>query len=260
MNDPSLQLALREWRAHMYRSALLSILTAIAAVLAVMGPFETQEAMRTLPRFVYWLVIVVLAYAWGTFVNIVLRLWRNADLTLVWDVVAGLVTGLGIVGLVTVVNLCAFGFLPRLATLPQFAGPMLIIALIVSITMRFVLQQTPPPEHQPQGRALPPLLDRLPFEKRGALVALSVEDHYVLIQTVNGQELVLLRLSDAIREVGDTPGAQVHRSHWAAFDAVKSVQRTGDRAILTMTTGQDIPVSRANLPKLREAGLLPERA
>jgi DNA-binding LytR/AlgR family response regulator len=66
-----------------------------------------------------------------------------------------------------------------------------------------------------------------------------------------------MRLSDAIRETGDSLGAQVHRSHWAGFDHVARVERLGDRALLHMNTGDQIPVSRANLPKLKEAGLLP---
>lgn len=69
--------------------------------------------------------------------------------------------------------------------------------------------------------------------------------------------MVLLRLSDAIREVGNTDGLQVHRSHWVAKSAVTKAERTGDRALLSMSHGPDIPVSRSNLPKLRDAGLLP---
>jgi len=69
--------------------------------------------------------------------------------------------------------------------------------------------------------------------------------------------MVLMRLSDAMKETGDLPGAQVHRSHWVAFSAVRAARRDGDRAILTLTSGVEIPVSRANLPKVKEAGLLP---
>jgi len=100
-------------------------------------------------------------------------------------------------------------------------------------------------------------LQRVPLEKRGALLALSVEDHYVRVHTAKGTEMVLMRLSDAMRETGALPGAQVHRSHWVAFHAVRAARRDGDRAILTLSSGVDIPVSRANLPKVKEAGLLP---
>ena len=77
------------------------------------------------------------------------------------------------------------------------------------------------------------------------------------VRTTKGEEMILMRLADAIREVGVTPGAQVHRSHWAAFDQVAAVTRDGDRAVLQMTIGGDIPVSRRHIPTIKEAGLLP---
>ncbi|WP_058246574.1 LytTR family DNA-binding domain-containing protein [Tropicibacter naphthalenivorans] len=77
------------------------------------------------------------------------------------------------------------------------------------------------------------------------------------ITTTKGQELILMRLSDAVREVGDTPGAQVHRSHWVSYSQVTAARREGDRAILTLSDGQELPVSRANVAKIKEAGLLP---
>jgi DNA-binding LytR/AlgR family response regulator len=69
--------------------------------------------------------------------------------------------------------------------------------------------------------------------------------------------MILMRLADAIKEVGQTAGLQVHRSHWVAAAAVTSAKRTGDRAILTMSHGADIPVSRTYIPAIKEAGLLP---
>jgi DNA-binding LytR/AlgR family response regulator len=89
------------------------------------------------------------------------------------------------------------------------------------------------------------------------LVALTVEDHYVRVRTTQAESMLLMRLSDAIREVGDTPGARVHRSHWVAFAQVRSAVRKGDRVLLTMVTGDQIPVSRANVARIKEAGLLP---
>jgi len=69
--------------------------------------------------------------------------------------------------------------------------------------------------------------------------------------------MLLMRLSDAIRETAPTAGLQVHRSHWVARDQIASVKRTGDRAIMTLKTGAEIPASRTYIPALRDAGLLP---
>ena len=100
-------------------------------------------------------------------------------------------------------------------------------------------------------------LGRLPLAKRGPLVSLSVEDHYVRIRTRQGEEMVLMRLADAVRETRGVVGLQVHRSHWVALDQVRGAARRGDGAVLTMSTGPDIPVSRANVAAIRDAGLLP---
>lgn len=233
------------------------ICAAIACILAVTGPFGTDEVMRFAPRLAYWAFLVVLPYAWGFLVDASLRrmgLRLPAWMTIL---ISGLLTGLGVSAIVMGANAALLGFVPRAEDLPEFLISILAISFIVTLTFNILGRRRV--EVESAGQA-PAILDRLPFEKRAALVALSVEDHYVRVQTLKGEELILMRLSDAMREVGGTPGAQVHRSHWAAFDAVAAVRREGDRAILTMSTGVKIPVSRANLPKLKEAGLLPERA
>ena len=97
----------------------------------------------------------------------------------------------------------------------------------------------------------------MPLDKRGPLISLSVQDHYVDIVTTRGREMLLLRLSDAIRETQPTPGLRVHRSHWVALDQVSSARRDGARAVLTMSDGRDIPVSRSHVAAVKEAGLFP---
>ena len=100
-------------------------------------------------------------------------------------------------------------------------------------------------------------LRRLPVEKRGRLISISVADHYVEVATSAGSALILMRLTDAMAETGDTPGLQVHRSHWVAIGEVTAARRDGARAILTLSDGRDIPVSRTYVPAVKEAGLLP---
>lgn len=101
----------------------------------------------------------------------------------------------------------------------------------------------------------PPIVERLPERQRSRLVALSVADHYVEVHTAKGQGRVLMRLSDAIQEVGNTNGIQVHRSHWIALDHVQSFRREKSRLILTLTGGRDIPVSRTYQDTVLQLGL-----
>lgn len=254
VSDSHPQSALREWRAHIGHPATLTALFGVAAVLGVAGPFGTDARLHLGLRVPYWLAVVGLTYGSGSLVDGLVRrrsahlgFWVSVGLTSV-------IGGAAIALVVFVINLIAFGWLPRMAELAAFLGTTFAIAAIVTVVLAVVRRQSAP---QDQARAPARILARLSLDKRGPLVALSVEDHYVRIQTTRGADLVLLRLSDAMNEVGDTPGAQVHRSHWAAFDQVTAARRLGDRAVLTMSTGAEIPVSRANVSTIKEAGLLP---
>jgi hypothetical protein len=95
---------------------------------------------------------------------------------------------------------------------------------------------------------------------RARLVALSAEDHYMRISATFGEDLELMRLADAIREVGDTAGLQVRRPRWIATNHVTAATRKGDGAVLTLTGSPKIPVIRTNIAKIRAAGLLPRHA
>ena len=101
------------------------------------------------------------------------------------------------------------------------------------------------------------VLSRLPLDKRGRLICLSSEDHYTRVRTDKGEELILIRLADAIAEAAPMAGLRVHRSHWVASAQVTSATRKGDGATLTLSQGDDIPVSRFHMTAIRDAGLLP---
>lgn len=103
---------------------------------------------------------------------------------------------------------------------------------------------------------LPRIVTRLEPALQGPLVALSVRDHYVEVQTLAGRGSLLMRLGDAMGEVGPAEGAQVHRSHWVAWDHVVGVTREDGRVALVMAAGPQIPVSRNNRSRLGERGLI----
>lgn len=257
MSDRPTQLALREWRSHMRHPATLVALGAVAVILTLVAPYGTGDALRPFPRLGYWALIVPATYGAGSLVVTVLRHvlppWPYA----LRMGVAGLVAGVTVAFVVLGINAVALGFVPDRAALPGFilnvAGVAMVVTLAIAAITRQMAQQPP----DPYQAAPPPVLQRVPLEKRGALIALSVEDHYVRVQTTAGAEMVLMRLTDAIKETGSVAGAQVHRSHWVAYNAVRAGRRDGDRAILTLVSGAEIPVSRSNLSKVKEAGLLP---
>lgn len=97
------------------------------------------------------------------------------------------------------------------------------------------------------------LMERVRPERRGTLLALKAEGHYLQVYTDAGSDLILYRLSDALLEVGAGDGAQVHRSWWVASSAL-SPQRHRDRLVLT--NGIEVPVSRSFRVAARQRGWL----
>lgn len=244
---------LRDLRAHLTQPLALLIFAGIAAILTLIAPFRSDQLPGVIWRFTYWLVIAVLTYTIGTLAHRHSYRWfARHDQPVLRIGIAALITALGANITVLLVDAVMLRHLPALADLPGFVANTSAIAVIIAVILQLL-----PDKPNAAGSDPPALLARLPLDKRGALVALSVEDHYVRVRTEKGEEILLMRLSDAIRETGDIPGLQVHRSHWAALDQVRSVQRKGDGALLTMTHGPAIPVSRANMAAIREAGLLP---
>ncbi|MCF2905505.1 LytTR family DNA-binding domain-containing protein [Octadecabacter sp. CECT 8868] len=239
----------------MAQPACVASLSGVAAILTLTGPFNTDEVMRHLPRFAYWSTIVVLCYSLGYFGTRFadMRAGSGAGLTSRL-LIATPLTGIGVLAVVYLLNGLALNYWASGRDLAIIAGNVFVISSIITAIF-FVANNSA--EQNTARFTPPPILDRIPFDKRGPLVALSVEDHYVRVRTTKGEELVLMRLGDAIKEVGDTEGLQVHRSHWIALPQVTAANRKGDGAVLTLTDGPDVPVSRANVGKLKEAGLLP---
>jgi len=256
VNDGKTQVALREWRAYVTRRETLLALGGVSVFVTLAAPFNSGALLSVGARLIYWSLMVCLTFGAGSLVTFTLK-HRLDGLPFVMRVFfLGILTSLCVLVVVVIINAMTFGWVPPARDWPLFAAT--LVGMTILITAAFQYIDTKSAAHTatttPTGT---PLLERLPVDKRGPLVALSVEDHYVRIRTTKGEGLILMRLSDAVREVGETRGAQVHRSHWAAFDHVTAVRRDADRAILTMRTGGEIPVSRAHIKTLKEAGLLP---
>ena len=101
------------------------------------------------------------------------------------------------------------------------------------------------------------LMQRLLWGKCGPMVSLRAEDYDVRLTTANGTNLLLIRLPDAIKEVGDTRSMQIHRSHWVALDKIQKVERSDDCGKVTMKDESSCPISRKYMPDVRAAGMLP---
>lgn len=257
MTDSSMHYALREMRS-MFGSRLVQmILIAVAVLLGISGPFGTLEAMPFGPRLAYWCVTVPLTYALGVFVSaFVAQSTRNKVPLWPARVMISGATGLTVGVSVALLNWLALGQSPFEM---GYIGPLMVSVIATAMVVAFVLILLSDDRFRPSDVQIAPpaLMDRLEFDKRGALISLSVQDHYVEVMTNKGASLILMRLSDAIRETAPVDGLQVHRSHWVALNQITATRRDGDKAILTLSNGREIPASRSNIKALKERGVLP---
>ena len=134
---------------------------------------------------------------------------------------------------------------------PQVFGTSLVMTALA-----FLVRRQPTQTHAAAPVApAPKFLARIPSRLAGAeLYAVEAEDHYLRLHTDKGQDLILMRLSDAIDELEGLEGAQTHRSWWVAKSAVTGAERGDGRAVLTLKDGAEVPVSRGFAKQLRAAG------
>lgn len=264
--DTSLQLTMREMRGLFTDRRTLLILAAIVGVLGLSGPFGTFE-LPVGPRIAYWAAIGAATFATGSFFSTwTMHALAHKQMPLALRVlVAGLSAGIPVAALVIAVNLLAFpsyGMEPL--ALLSIAVYSIVISLVVSLVFGLTEAKTPgavvtAAQSAATTDAEPPrprLLDRLPVQTRGALISISVSDHYVDVVTSRGSALVLMRLGDAISEADGVPGLQIHRSHWVALGGVKSVRRENGKPVVETTAGKTLPISRTYLPEAKAAGLI----
>jgi len=68
--------------------------------------------------------------------------------------------------------------------------------------------------------------------------------------------LILLRLRDAMAELGPQRGRQVHRSWWVAEGALAAAERDNGKNVLVLRNGLRVPVSKTFRGQVKEAGWL----
>ncbi len=235
------------WR----RGLIVSLVAAVFLTLS--GAFGTGGAGWT-ARLAYWVLLMLLGLVWGSLVaQVFLRsaTWGGRR----W--LGGLAASVVMAAPFTVVvwffsNLMLDAQTPARA-LPLLFFSVLAVALVMTalnlaLEGRRAAAEAPPP---------PKFLARLPLKLRGAEVfAVEAEDHYLRLHTSRGQDLILMRLADAVAELEGIEGMQVHRSWWVARDAITRAKRGDGRATLTLRDGSRVPVSRTYAGALRERGWL----
>ena len=233
----------------------LAVALAAGVFMGIIGPLGSDAAPMG-KRLAYWLSLMLT----GTlFANLVTRWAVRIELferrPWVW---AGLVA-LAITPPLSVVVWLASGLtfgVPLHWINAVNTAPVVLLISLAMLALTVLSQRTPAQTHAASTGAPPtPFLVRLPPKLRGAEIhAVQAEDHYLRLHTSAGQDLILMRLADAIAELEGLEGAQVHRSWWVAKAAVVEAKTADGRATLTLKNSVVAPVSRTYARSLRESG------
>jgi hypothetical protein len=233
-----------------------------APVMTVLAPLGTG-AVPGLPRFAYWLLLMLAGAALGLGASLLVERWgRLKRRPLIEGLAVAVLMALPLTILVALASHLFFGrgTLGLRGSIILYGIVLMIAAVLSTITVLFERQASgagmPPPDAAAEARAR--FAERLPLPmRRHAILALEAEDHYLRVHLAGGHSvLILLRLGDAIAELAAVPGARTHRSWWVARDAVTRIARADGRAVLTLDGGTEVPVSRTYYRALAEAGWL----
>ena len=242
----------------------LATVLALALCFAVLGPFGTYTDLSVPVRYAYWIGLVLVGY-----LNILLAahavavLWPGLryrwGLTAV-TLVSALPTTLAVAWVESLtrlahpVPLSVFPSVYGCVALTQLVTVLFLTRLQPSLSALLLRRAPSQPVDTPAETAapLPPFFRRIPAHLGDELLALGAEDHYLRLITPLGSDLILMRLSDALDELGEAAGMQVHRSWWVAHNAVDTLRRDGGRTVLLLKNGLEVPVSRTYLASVRD--------
>ncbi|MBB5702609.1 DNA-binding LytR/AlgR family response regulator [Ochrobactrum daejeonense] len=249
MTGSFMQSTLRELLVIIQAPRLWVTFLVVVLLFTVTGPFST-DAMPVAIRFFYWLAIQ--ATGWSTAILCAVladgllqgRIASPFARMMVGSLVAALPIGLWI-------TLIDFGFTnvpPSYRSFIANVGISLPLSALFCILAYMTLRREIEMVSQPPTPACvsPAIMERLKPANRGQLLSLSAQDHYTYVVTSRGRELVLLRFSDALRETGETPGMQIHRSHWIADANVAELLKSNGGIGLRTRDGAVLPVSRSS--------------
>ena len=233
----------------------LALLAAAGLVMAELGPYRTLDAPELL-RTGYWLVAVIA----GGLAGIAADALIGPRVRSFWARIA--VVSLAITPPVTVfiyaLNAVMLGLPRRPWLIPELAWQVLVVMLLIMTLRALVWRRVV----ETRTIVVPPLPEaercfrlRLSAKRRAArLIAIEAEDHYVRVHTDAGSELLAMRFADAVGELAQAHGHRLHRSWWAAADAIEAVKWKRGSGEARLAGGLAAPVSRACAAALKQAG------
>lgn len=249
------------------------IMVSIGLLLGYLGPFGSASVLGS-TAYIYWVSVCLIGFwIYGPtvhFGNIVLQKYLPSYIARV-----SLATLVASIVMSTIVPVLTLAFFPYERTwfdlfvdaIPQTFAVGGAITVISVLEMRRHDQklQLQASEQRLAEQALTskaddplttagPLLEQLPANKRGELLAIETQDHYLKVYTDKGHHLILMRLKDALTLLKDYPGLQVHRSWWVASSAITAIEKADRKTWLVLSNDIKAPVSRTFTADVKKLG------
>lgn len=235
-------------------------MVAVSAFLAFINPYDAAASMSYPFAFLYWFGMVATGGVAGSgAIAIFERLFPNGPRLLTLAVGAVIAT-FAVMAFIIAFTL-AQGFYIPLIAIPRLFGLILVISIAIT-AMNELMDRAFNDERITAAASdgvdpVSTFMERLPVKFRTSqLQAISSEDHYLRVHTNLGEELILMRLADAVRELEGADGTQVHRSWWVAKSSIADEKRENGRSVLVLQSGTEVPVSRSYRAKAKELGLI----
>jgi len=228
---------------------LISWATAVV-LMSIVGPFGTAKLLELPTLFFYWAAILWFAFLCAVVTELIFRK-QNINLAF-WPLVLWGSLFFTVFNVSVIFSLSYIFMGSRIVAEFTYWETLtigVILYIAVSIAKDKLFGKSPTPVCSPFYKRLKPELGR-------DLLRITGQDHYIEVTTTLGQELVLMRFADAIDELGDCDGLQVHRSHWVKKNAITHYQKIEGKLILHLKDGSKVPVSRSFKKILAADGVL----
>lgn len=125
-----------------------------------------------------------------------------------------------------------------------------VVTAIVLLSMAYRMMYSYPLFTSIAGERL--FLALLPVGKRGDLISVSADDHYIQVASTNGISHIRLNFCNALDLLKDASGLQVHRSHWVSLKAIEDLwTEANGKTIIRLVDETEIPVARSRIKELK---------
>lgn len=261
MNGTVYQLTLRRWAQVLRNPNFYISFIVVVVCCGLVGPFGTYEAMPLTQRLGLWAILQGVCWTIGFFTIVPLRFalenkgFSKASAFFTACTLSNLLIGPVFISILSMQRGPGYSApaavwdiimaAPIVAAIAYVAIAATDLQVFVRRVDEAKIADDAQSAMEPAQLSECPVQERLPVNKRGTLLAMVAQDHYVEVITNKGSELLLMRLSDAVDLCKSLHSLRIHRSAWVSSEGVASVKRERRSTKVVLPGGRELPVARS---------------